>query len=118
MRRAGRKRAKARLPPPYGRVAETVAAIELEMKRIGLWQRDPLPPEAFAVADAFGAQTMTYAQWLQFVLVPRTPEIIAARGEFTDRGGFATMGVRNFDGMEEAEPLIALLGELDRLVQH
>jgi uncharacterized protein YqcC (DUF446 family) len=116
MGRAGRKRAKTRTPPPYRRVAATVAAVEAEMKRIGLWQDAPLPPEALAVHAAFGAGTMRYAQWLQFVLVPRTAEIVAARGEFPRRSDLAVMGVRNFDGRPEADGLIALLAELDRLV--
>ena len=118
MGRTGPKSAKARKPPPYAAVADKIAAIEAEMRRIGLWQSEPLPAGALASPDAFGWKTLTYAQWLQFVLVPSATTIIVERGDFPRESALATMAVRNFDGMEEAEPLITLLGALDRLVQH
>ena len=86
------------------------------MQRIGLWRNEPYPAEP---RDAQGAlwDAMTFARWLQFELVPHAQQIIAVRGEFPDRSALRTMAVRNFDGMHEADDLITLLSELDRLAQ-
>jgi len=117
MGRGARKRTTARKLPPYAAVAGKIAAIEAEMKRIGLWQDEPLPAEAWEAPGAFGGNSMTYEQWLQFVLVPRTHQIIAERGQFPKRSHLGTMAVRNFDGMDDAAGLTELLVQLDRLVE-
>jgi uncharacterized protein YqcC (DUF446 family) len=114
---AGRTRAKRCKPVPHARVAALIAAIEAEMKRIGLWQSEPLSEEARSSPAAFFGKTMTFPQWLQFVLVPRARQIIAERGSFPRRSDLAVMAVRNLDGMHEAEDLTRMLAELDRVVE-
>ena len=70
------------MPPSHGEVAAKLDAIEAELRRAGLWQEAPLPDEAYDFSRAFASDTMTYAQWLQFVFVPRVRELVAAHGDF------------------------------------
>jgi uncharacterized protein YqcC (DUF446 family) len=63
-------------------------AIEAEMRRVGLWQDGPLDPGALGFRQPFGADTMTFVQWLQFVLLPR------ARARQGAGAGTAGMEVR------------------------
>lgn len=96
-------------------VEKKLAAIEAEMRRIGMWQAEPLPEMAYAFQEAFAMDTMAFAQWLQFVFVPRVKSIVAARGEFPSGSSVGTQAIREFDGYDEASHLVSLLGEFDEL---
>jgi uncharacterized protein YqcC (DUF446 family) len=88
--------------------------IEAEMRNIGLWQDQPLQPEQMEFEQAFAMDTMTFAQWLQFIFLPRVREA-AASGEFPSSSSVATQGIREFDGDDNASHLITLLSEFDAL---
>ena len=99
----------------YSEVAKAISAIETEMKRIGYWSDEPLPPEAYDFHQAFAMDTMAFPQWLQFVLVPRVKQIVADEGEFPASSMVAVQAIREFDGDDKAEHLVELLGEFDAL---
>ncbi|HUJ25765.1 MAG TPA: YqcC family protein [Myxococcales bacterium] len=103
------------MPPSHEAVAAQLALIEAELHRAGLWQEAPLPDEAFDFSRAFGADTMSYAQWLQFVFVPRVRELVEARGEFPASSSVGAQAVREFDGFAEADALVQLLSDFDAL---
>jgi hypothetical protein len=65
---------------------------------------------------AFGSNTMTYEQWIQFVLIPRIHEIISAGERFPESSNLSTYAVRAFDGDTEVNQLSDLLYELDHLI--
>jgi uncharacterized protein YqcC (DUF446 family) len=105
-----------RYPPPSREaVAAKIAEIEMEMKRAGLWQSEPLGPEQYNFTRAFAMDTMAFSQWLQFIFIPRVKDIIAGNGEFPPRSDVGAQAVREFDGYDEAGHLCALLYEFDRL---
>jgi uncharacterized protein YqcC (DUF446 family) len=99
------------LQPKVNRYADR---IEAEMRRIGFWQNEPLRPEQMEFTQAFAMDTMTYAQWLQFVFLPRVREAAAAN-QFPSGSSVGTQAVREFDGSPEAGDLITLLAEFDAL---
>jgi uncharacterized protein YqcC (DUF446 family) len=94
---------------------QAIDTIEIEMKRIGLWQEEPLPAEAYDFRSAFAIDTMAFSQWLQFILVPRVRGLISAGGAFPAESHVAAQGVREFDGQPETDQLIALLSNFDAL---
>jgi uncharacterized protein YqcC (DUF446 family) len=99
----------------YSEAAKILDAIEAEMKRIGYWRAEPLPEEAYDFHQAFGMDTMTFSQWLQFILVPRVRQIIERCGSFPTNSMVGVAAIREFDGDGNAAKLIDLLGEFDRL---
>jgi len=101
--------------PDYEIVAAKADEIEQEMKRVGLWQEKPLAPEQYNFTSAFGMDTMSFDQWLQFVFLPRVREIISTRSKFPVSSSVGAQAVREFDGYPNAERLITLLSEFDRL---
>ena len=101
--------------PDYRVVAAKVGEIEREMKRIRLWQEKPLVPEKYNFTMAFAMDTMSYNQWLQFVFIPRVREIINTEGKFPASSSVGVQAVREFDTYPNAEGLITLLSEFDRL---
>lgn len=101
--------------PFYSIVEAKLAAIEAEMRRIGLWQSEPLPGAAYAFQEPFAMDTMAFPQWLQFVFIPRVKSIVQVRGEFPSSSSVGTQAIREFDGYSEATKLVALLCEFDEL---
>lgn len=100
--------------PDRQAVADKLAAIEAEMKRIGLWQTEPLPAERYDFHRAFAMDTMAFTQWLQFIFIPRVREIIASGDEFPDKSEVSAQAFREFDvEVADTERLQKLLSEFD-----
>ena len=100
----------------HAQVAQKIAEIEAEMKAIGYWQPDPLPDQAFEFRQAFAMDTMTFPQWLQFVLMPRVADIIERQGDFPTESMVGTQAMREFDGDATASRLASLLSEFDVII--
>lgn len=103
-------------PPGHSAVAAKLDEIEAEMRRIGMWQEQPLRPEQYSFTRAFGGDTMAFDQWLQFIFIPRVREIVAARGAFPPYSEVAAQAAREFDTHPlDTARLQTLLYEFDRL---
>lgn len=101
----------------YEKVSAKASEIETELKRLNRWQHEPMPPEKFENMGAFGSNTMTYEQWIQFVLLSRIQETINERGEFPNESNLSAYAVRTFDGDYDADRLIDLLYDLDKIIE-
>lgn len=95
-------------------VIRHASLIEAELRRIGFWQSEPLRPEQMEFTQAFAMDTMAFAQWLQFIFLPRVREA-AASNQFPSGSSVGAQAVREFDGSPEAGDLITLLAEFDTL---
>jgi uncharacterized protein YqcC (DUF446 family) len=92
--------------------------IETELKRLARWAQHPLADEAYQDMGAFGSNTMSFENWLQFVLLPRIREIASEHEDFPPSSHLASYAIRYFDGDYEADPLRALLHQLDDLINN
>lgn len=52
-------------------LTEQLLQLETELKSLGCWQSEPLPPEAYESTEPFCIDRMSFVQWLQFVFLPR-----------------------------------------------
>lgn len=102
-------------PELYAQAGAMADRMEAELKRIGMWQQEPLPDEVFEDMGAFGYKTMAFEQWLQFILIPRVRDIIAAQDDFPEESEVGVYAVRAFDGYPDADALVLLLNEFDGL---
>lgn len=102
------------MPDPQ-KVLEKLVLVEAEMRKIGLWQSEPLEPDQYDFRAAFAMDTMTFSQWLQFIFIPNV-KIAAENGKFPSSSQVAAQAVREFDGMDEASNLVAILSEFDALM--
>jgi uncharacterized protein YqcC (DUF446 family) len=100
--------------PETRAVLSKLEQIETEMKRVGLWQEQPLQAEQYDFNAAFAGDTMSFAQWLQFIFVPSVKRA-AANENFPSQSQVGIKAVREFDGMQAASRLIQLLSEFDGL---
>lgn len=103
------------MPPTYEVVEQRIGEIEAEIKRIGWWREEPLPPEMYQFTQAFAMDTMPYVYWLQFIFIPRVRSVVEERGQFPPASSVGGQAIREFDGQDEAEPLVTLLCEFDAL---
>lgn len=103
------------MSPAASTVKAKIEAIEIELKRIGFWQTEPLHAEQYNFYQAFAMDTMTFSQWLQFVFIPRVNDLIAERGQFPKSSSVGAQAVREFDGLVHSDHLITLLSEFDAL---
>ena len=71
----------------YSLAVEKANELEKELKRLGRWMNKPLPDESFIDMGAFGSRTMTFEQWIQFVLLERIRQIITEKGKFPEAIG-------------------------------
>ena len=97
----------------YEIAAGFASRIERELRRLGRWREEPPQDSAFDSQTAFFADTMSFEQWLQFVLLPRIAETIAEKGKFPKESSVGAYAVRWLDGDNEADPLKQLLSEFD-----
>jgi len=100
--------------PKAQAVLSKLDQIEAEMQRVGLWQDEPLDPEQYDFRAAFAMDTMSFAQWLQFIFVPNVRSA-AAVNKFPSTSSVGAQAVREFDSVTEASQLITLLSEFDAL---
>lgn len=100
-----------------GQVADSLLRIEIELRRLGLWDEEPPPPEAFQSTQPFCIDTLEFTQWVQFVFVERMKVIIENDHPLPAVSGIAPMAEEHFRGRaESAEGLVRELEEIDRLL--
>ena len=92
-------------------------ALEALLKELHRCREQPLPATAFENMGAFGENTMTFDQWMQFVLVPRLRGIVREREEFPSGSDLAAYAVRALDGDPDGKRFHDRLYEIDGLVE-
>jgi uncharacterized protein YqcC (DUF446 family) len=98
-------------------LASATAELEAELRRLGWWQDVPLEPERMRFRSAYGMDTMAFSQWLQYVFVPAARAVVAGERPLPPGSALAAHAVREFDGMDEAEALCAILRRVDDAVE-
>ena len=50
--------------------------LQIQLTRLGLWQQAPIDAAALNSVQPFCVDTLSFPQWLQFILVPRLTALI------------------------------------------
>jgi uncharacterized protein YqcC (DUF446 family) len=106
-----------RMAASYAGASEYADQIEQELRKMNVWQSEPPPASAFESTRPFYGDTMSFYQWLQFVLLPRIRTVVAEQGSFPGRSQVGVYAVRELDGQDEAADLISLLSRFDRFIE-
>lgn len=94
-------------------IADLLVDIEYELHALGLWQAEPIAPAALRSQLPFAVDTMNFAQWLQFIFLPRMNWLIAQQQALPLNSALAPMAEQYF--AELPLPGAALIGYLHRL---
>ena len=94
-----------------------VDCIERELRRLGLWETCPPPPDAFTSAMPFHVDTMSLVQWLQWVFVPRMRRVLRNRLPLPTACGILPFAADELggDGRDTGQ-LLAFIGHVDRVI--
>lgn len=98
-------------------VRSQAAAIAQALQRLGWWSQTPPSAQALADPGAFGINSLTPAQWLQFILLPRVAEVLAGQGHFPIGSSVATWAFRELSSDDGTGDLLDLLRGFDELFQ-
>jgi uncharacterized protein YqcC (DUF446 family) len=103
------------------RIAAQLDEIEAELKRIGFWHPDP--PDLQRRFSIMKLKTYldapTFELWLQCIFLPNARRAVEV-GELPKESQVGLMAMRQYDYhsyVEEAQRLVALLHDFDRLVE-
>lgn len=99
----------------HTQVESLLIDLECELRRLHHWQSEPLGEEALQSREPFGVDTMSLAQWLQFVFVPRVRAINAAGERLPGNCAVAPIAQQYFSLAADRE-LVRLIGSLDELL--
>lgn len=75
----------------YLAVADMLMDIETEMRILRWWDAVPPSPQALASDIPFGADTLEFYQWVQFVFLPRMHALVEQRLPLPTACGIAPM---------------------------
>lgn len=99
------------------RIASLLMDIEAELRRLQQWQHAAPAPEALASTEPFCVDTLTFAQWLQFIFLPRMHALAAAQRLPPARCELKPMAEEYWRGANlDVANLLRVIGELDAAV--
>ncbi len=102
---------------PHIAVAELLIDIEAQLRQLGLWEREPPPPQALASDQPFSVDTLTLPQWLQFIFLPTLYRLLAEGQPLPGRCGIAPMAQEYFRGLALASATLEqTLLKMDRML--
>lgn len=97
-----------------GRVEQLLQALELELKRLGLWQQEPPSAQALASTLPFCIDTLEFHQWLQFILIARLRQMLVLAMELPGQSALHAMASEVYkEEMMSMQQLVTLLAQLD-----
>lgn len=72
-------------------LAEMLIDVEKELRELRLWESEPPAADALASVQPFAVDTLNFAQWLQFIFIPRLYLLIDSRSTLPVNSGVAPM---------------------------
>ena len=110
------KAAPDRLAHAY-QVADRLLAIEIKLRQMNCWQSEPLAAEKYLSCEPFCLDTMSFEQWLQFVLLPRLKQLVEDGQPLPTVSGVAPMAEEHYrSGSDLGQALTRELAALDELL--
>jgi len=100
-----------------GQIADCLLGIEMELRRLELWESERPDEDAFRSTEPFCLDTLAFSQWIQFVFLERMKLIIENDHPLPSVSGIAPMAEEYFRGRPESgQRLIRELEAFDQLL--
>lgn len=98
-------------------IAEQLLLIERELRLLGVWAANPPSAEALASVEPFAVDTLEFAEWLQWIFLPRMKQILERDLPLPNSSGILAMAEEVYKSrMSDYRSLFRALGEFDRLI--
>lgn len=99
----------------YKQVNDLLVQLEESLNSALLWQSAPIDAEALQSTAPFCCDTMSFAQWIQFVFIPRMHQLVATQSALPAHFSLLPMLEMSYPKQAEYEALYATITELDAL---
>jgi|SRR5690554_1917605 len=97
-------------------LALALQQIEFELRALRWWEQPPPDAQALASTQPFCVDTLNFAQWLQWVLLPRMQHLLQQQLPLPERCAVAAMAEMVYQDMaEQTSDLRRALEQLDSL---
>ncbi|WP_437883720.1 YqcC family protein [Pseudomonas sp. LRF_L74] len=106
------------MDPRLPSLAEQLLLIERELRVLDLWSAHPPSDEALASQQPFCIDSMSFEQWLQWILLPRMKQLIELNLALPSVSGIAEMAEEVYKGrLAQMVSLLTALRGFDRLLK-
>jgi uncharacterized protein YqcC (DUF446 family) len=103
----------------YEHLMNLLNELQTELKLAGLWSDTEPSKMALSSIQPFGLDTLTFYEWLQFVLVKKLRLICDRRESLPDSSDVTTMAEEVFKSDEITAPeVLRILSIIDRFISH
>ena len=94
-----------------------IDAMEVELRRIGLWEQDPPPPAALRSQAPFCYDSLRFHQWLQWVFIPRTRGLLDKGQSLPERSEIYPLAQESLNALnQDTDRLLSLIADFDQLI--
>lgn len=91
--------------------------VEYELRRLQLWEAVAPSDEALASTQPFAVDTLTFAQWVQFIFMPKLRQLVEHKQPLPAVSGIAPMAEQYFAALPvDAVNLIQHIDRIDVLL--
>ncbi|CAM3096807.1 pseudouridine synthase [Pseudomonas floridensis] len=98
-------------------IAEQLLLIERELRALGWWETTPPSEEALSSQEPFCVDTLEFAQWLQWIFLPRMKIILERDLPLPNASGILEMAEMAYAGkLNETRLLQQSLARFDQLI--
>lgn len=87
--------------------------LEKAMRDIGCWQGMPVEPSALMSEQPFCVDTLSFEQWLQFLLIPRLMALIDGQLPLPTSSGILEMATLYYKNRSDADTVLSTIQEID-----
>jgi uncharacterized protein YqcC (DUF446 family) len=103
----------------YEHLMNLLNELQTELKLAGLWSDTEPSKITLSSIQPFGLDTLTFYEWLQFVLVKKLRLICDRRESLPDSSDVTTMAEEVFKSDEITAPeVLRILSIIDRFISH
>ncbi|MFM4701956.1 YqcC family protein [Aeromonas bivalvium] len=101
----------------YLLVAGLLGELSAELQRLERWQSDHPGEEALASTLPFCVDTLSFDQWLQFVLIPRMEQLVMLQAPLPANVSLYPMASESYkENLAEVADLLRLIARFDLLL--
>jgi uncharacterized protein YqcC (DUF446 family) len=94
-------------------VLRELGILQLELQTIGLWSDVAPSEEALLSTEPFCCDLMSFAEWLQWIFIPRLSYLAETEGQLPRKSGIFPMAEGAFKDLEDA--VKGLMGSIQRM---
>ena len=96
-------------------IAQTLSSITKEMQHLGLWHDTAPSKQKLASKLPFCVDTLTFCEWLQWVMFPKLFVIIETKAQLPSKSNMSVMAQQALKAEDaDTQQLLKLITQLDK----